>query len=565
MRRTIPFPAGPMHMRARIEGGVVHSPYADCPPLDGTSTSAFLMERLLRHGSKTAVLCGHEKLTYLELRERLQLCAVKLQREGVGPGARVYAHVGNSISSLVAVCSIPLTGATLVTSDCMLPEDEILDRAARAAATHVLTDAGHAGQFSRVEGRCKIKGFLLLDESGPGFRNASSLYSGDDLSSQDLDFTTAGCCRFVNWSTGTTGAAKCVEIPESRFLRQIVCRETVEMLSSDDVFLGDSNISCFFVFSMWFLALCVGSTIVISKTCQAVAMDTLHIIENFKSVAMASFPSRLQKILNAVKTPRNSCSAFRRSLRKLLVVGASMPPALVEDLTRTFQLDELRSCYGMTEAGGFIAVPPKETTYGVTVGFPVSAIKIKIVDAVHGKALGPMECGEVLLNTPYAGSAPRADFDVTEDFTDGQVWLRTGDLGYYDQDGRLFLCGRLNAAFNSQTRKVVPSEIELCLLGHAAVKEVAVLGVPSADHDEAPAAVVVPKNGYSADQLLAEDLKVYVADRTASYKHLRGGVYFADALPESSLGKVRRAGLRDLLGTLRRMDGAECGTDECQY
>ncbi|KAL1428725.1 hypothetical protein MTO96_016940 [Rhipicephalus appendiculatus] len=92
---------------------------------------------------------------------------------------------------------------------------------------------------------------------------------------------------------------------------------------------------------------------------------------------------------------------------------------------------------------------------------------------------------------------------------------------------------------------------------HTAVEEVAVIGVPAPDGDEFPAAVVVTKPGYSHDHQLANDLKRHVAERNSSYMHLHGGVYFADALPKNSLGKARSASIRELLGTMRRMDSSD--------
>ncbi|KAL1418484.1 hypothetical protein MTO96_025868 [Rhipicephalus appendiculatus] len=137
-----------------------------------------------------------------------------------------------------------------------------------------------------------------------------------------------------------------------------------------------------------------------------------------------------------------------------------------------------------------------------------------------------------------------------------------GDLCYYDHDGRLFLCGRLKTMMVCQRRKVSPVDIEHCLTEHPAVEEVAVIGVAAPDGDQFPAAVVVTKHGYSHDQQLADELKRHVAERKTSSMHLHGGVYFADALPKNTLGKARAASIRELLGTLRRMDSADgtvCG------
>lgn len=177
-----------------------------------------------------------------------------------------------------------------------------------------------------------------------------------------------------------------------------------------------------------------------------------------------------------------------------------------------------------------------------------------------------MEHGEVLIDTPLAAIGYCGHLETTADFMDEQGWIHTGDVGYYDHDGRLFLCGRLKTTLVCQTRKVSPAEIEHCLMEHAAVEEVAVLGVPAPNGDEFPAAVVVTSNGHSQDQQLADELKRYVAERMASFMHLHGGVYFAEVLPRSPRGKVRATSLRELLGTLRRMDRAdENATGDCIY
>ncbi|XP_049528850.1 luciferin 4-monooxygenase-like [Dermacentor silvarum] len=145
------------------------------------------------------------------------------------------------------------------------------------------------------------------------------------------------------------------------------------------------------------------------------------------------------------------------------------------------------------------------------------------------------------------------------------VFIRRGDIGYYDHDGRLFVCGRLKTLLECQRRKFSPSDIEHCLMDHEAVEDVSVLAVPFEELDQFPAAVVVTKSGFTRDQQLAEDLKRYVAGKLASFKHLHGGIYFADALPRNTRGKIRSSALREMLQTLRRMDSDEVSVEECKY
>ncbi|XP_072140866.1 uncharacterized protein [Dermacentor andersoni] len=99
-----------------------------------------------------------------------------------------------------------------------------------------------------------------------------------------------------------------------------------------------------------------------------------------------------------------------------------------------------------------------------------------------------------------------------------------------------------------------PAEIEQCLYVHWAIAEAAVLPVPRDDTDDDPAAIIVLKEGVVGDQRLAEDIKAFVAERLAPYKHLHGGVFFADCIPKTSFGKFKRRLLPDMLKSLKGID-----------
>lgn len=522
------------------------------------------MERLLTHGCKTALICGHDKVTYLELRDKLRLCAAWYRRQGIGKGDRVYVHVDNSIESFVAVCGVPLTGATLVSSDCLWSEGEILDKIKMAAVTHVLTDENHAEMFTRIKKSCNIKDMFLVGQKKPGFTSVCEFNDEHQEPFDDKELL-AGGSQFVGWTTGTTGAPKCVQWTESLFLGSILGRAAVQLLTPKDVFLGDSNISCIWLFTIWLLALHVGSTIVVSKACGTVPEDAIEAFKHCEAVTMYTFPLKMRRILDAMKASEDLAITLTKCLRKLLLVGTSTPPALAEELVNTFKLDELRSGYGMAEGGGCLTTPPSGEVSGTNQGFPFSSTKMKVIDVDTGKVLGPLQRGELLFNTPYAPTCYCGDTEVADDRTDEHGWIHSGDLGYYDHDGRLFVCGRLKTLLECQRRKFPPSDIEHCLMDHEAVEEVSVLGMPFAELQQFPAAVVVTKSGFTRDQQLAEDLKRYVAGRLASFKHLHGGIYFADALPRNTRGKVRSTALKEMLETLPRMDSKEDPVEDCVY
>ncbi|KAM7302405.1 4-coumarate--CoA ligase [Ixodes scapularis] len=124
-------------------------------------------------------------------------------------------------------------------------------------------------------------------------------------------------------------------------------------------------------------------------------------------------------------------------------------------------------------------------------------------------------------------------------------WLRTGDLGYYDTEGRIHIIDRLKQMIKCMGNVVTPAELEEILMSHEAVEEAVVLGVPSSKYGEAPAACVVVKDCFAKNlESLATELKELIADQAAVYKHLYGGIIFMKRLPKSESGKILRQELK---------------------
>ncbi|KAL3260557.1 hypothetical protein MRX96_046276 [Rhipicephalus microplus] len=150
----------PEKMRAMIKDGVVHSPYPDVEPVKDSTIFAFLKRNIRRNRKKTAMICDSDAITHGEVLERLERCAAVYQLHGIGKGDRVYAHVSNSIDNFVCICAIPLTGATLVTSDVLFREGELLANLQNSDATHVLTDTTFAPLFNDIKRKYPFKGML---------------------------------------------------------------------------------------------------------------------------------------------------------------------------------------------------------------------------------------------------------------------------------------------------------------------------------------------------------------------------------------------------------------------
>jgi acyl-CoA synthetase (AMP-forming)/AMP-acid ligase II len=237
-----------------------------------------------------------------------------------------------------------------------------------------------------------------------------------------------------------------------------------------------------------------------------------------------------------------------RSLRFVRSGSARLSPILSERFHERFGVAVL-NCYGQTETAGEVigwTVPdlPRAAEKLGSVGRPHHGVSVRFVDETLADVPAG-EVGELCVKAPFI-MAGYLDTDVTEDgfLTDGS--LRTGDLGYLDGDGFVWLVGRRKEIVNCGGYKVLPEEVEEALRSHPDVADVMVAGVADDRLGEVPWAFVVPRNGDGPGDELSAALVRHARERLARYK-LPRGVQFVDDLPRNATGKLMRSRAADLL------------------
>ena len=241
--------------------------------------------------------------------------------------------------------------------------------------------------------------------------------------------------------------------------------------------------------------------------------------------------------------PRCSSVDFSR-LKYILYGAAPIPLELLRQCIQMFKC-EFMQVYGMTETTGTICILPPEDHDSAgnqrmrSAGKPLPGVELRIVDAVGGDALLG-EVGEVWTrssnNMIGYWNLPEATVNT---MTDGG-WVKTGDAGYLDPDGYLFIHDRVKDMIISGGENVYPAEVESAIYGHPDVLEVAVIGIPDAKWGEAVKAVCVPKPGATVDP---DHVIAWAKERIAGFKVPRSIDVIA-ALPRNASGKILRKDLR---------------------
>jgi long-chain acyl-CoA synthetase len=178
-----------------------------------------------------------------------------------------------------------------------------------------------------------------------------------------------------------------------------------------------------------------------------------------------------------------------------------------------------------------------------SIGRPMSDVEMKIIDE-EGRDLPLGEVGEIVAMGPRVMSGYWKDAEKTAKAMTKDGWLRTGDMGYMDEEGYFYLAARADDLIIRGGENISPEEVENVLYSHPAIEEAAVIAVPSEEWGQEPRAIVVLKEGKTATP---EELIEFCRQRLASFKRPRS-VVFTDELPRTSTGKILKRILREQYG-----------------
>ena len=504
---------------------------------------------------------GHElivgagaRVSYAETRERARRLAKGLRRLGIRRGDKVALLMGNRPEWLVIDFAVAMLGATLVPISTWSRTRELGHVLDHCDATTLITIARFAGQdYLGMLGELggpgsarlpKLARVVVVDGERSGSQTPFDALTelGVTVGDSELDAAqravTPDDVAYILYTSGTTSTPKGVQLCHGGLVENMWnIGERQHLTSVDRMWMGISLFWSFGCANALLAVMTHGGTIVLQDTLEPGA--ALALIERERCTVYYGTPNIALALTEHPDRARRDLSSLR--------TGAAIGPPSAIQMVMDLGAREICNVYGLTETYGNCHVTDAHDADEIrrsTVGRPLPGMEIRVVDRETRRPLPTGEVGEILVRG-YVTPGYYKDPDKNAAAFDRDGFLITGDLGSIGDDGRLRFRGRIKEMVKTGGINVAPLEVEEVLLGHPAVEQAYVVGLPDARKEEILAAVVVLRDGHDVEP---EALRGFCRKALAAFKVPQEfRLLRRDELPVTATGKVQKFRLAEML------------------
>ncbi len=474
---------------------------------------------------------GGPSVAFVELRDRVRRLATGLETAGVGPGDRVALMADNGLVFFDVYLAVAYLGAAAVPLNTQLTDPELVFILSNAEPTLTVATSQYAERLESIGSAGPV-----IDADGNAYKD---LLASVPLA--DMDRAVEDDVALIIYTSGTTGRPKGVCLTQRGLAFNGLTMALIQRFRPDDVFLSTTPLYHAATGTRVCSMLADGQTHVVLRSFSPESFFAA-VAEHRVTISIL-VPAQLRRILDHPGFEEADLSSLR-----LIVYGAA-PTAgpLIRQAYERFGCG-LYQGYGISECvTNLTGLLPEDHEMAMagrselldSCGRVVPGVRIDLHDE-SGSVVAPGEIGEIWVRSEKVMAGYWRDPDQTaEALVDG--WLRTGDLGRFDDDGYLYIVGRSKDMLISGGVNIYPSEIEAVLYDHPAVSEVAVVGRPDPEWGERPVAFVELRPEETLDGLLE-----WCRQRLAKIK-VPDEFIAVDSFPRTVTGKIRKVELREHL------------------
>jgi O-succinylbenzoic acid--CoA ligase len=485
-----------------------------------------LAQRVRTSPDSTAMVdASGREWTYAELDGTVERIASRLSALGLAPGDHLGLLSETRPDAVGIVHAAARLGSVLVPLNARLTPAELESQVERADLAALVCEADTEATATEIANEMPVASVDATERA-----DATAL-DGIEPTAFEPASRAADDPALMLSTSGTTGEPKLVVLTRKNLRSSAVASAFRLGVSPEDRWLDPLSIYHMGGFAPVFRSALYGTTVVLTGAGSFDAETTLDALDRHDCTGISLVPTMLRRLLDAGTLPD--------SLRFVLLGGAPASDDLIERCARR----EVPVCptYGMTETASQAATarPSEAFAHTGTVGRPLFGTELTILDG-EGNSLTAGETGELVVSGPTVFEEYYGDADATA-AAFSEHGFHTGDVGYRDEGGRLWVTGRLDERISTGGELVDPGEVADVLTGHPSVRDAAVVGISDSEWGERVGALVV-----SEGEIDAEAVQIHCRERLAGFKIPRT-VAFADSLPRTASGTVEHDAVREHL------------------
>ncbi|MCP5166437.1 MAG: long-chain fatty acid--CoA ligase [Pseudomonadales bacterium] len=495
-----------------------------------------MLRRAQLNPERLAMIFEGQETRYAELADRVRRQAGMLRKAGVCVGDRVGYLGFNHPALLETMFAAQALGAIFVPLNFRLTAEELTFIINDAGIHSLVVDDSLRKVIEPARENLCCRHFFASESPADGWRHLASERDAAEPLGQPVS-SDLHDVAIIMYTSGTTGLPKGAMLTHGNIMWNNINamlafggdRDDVVITAAPLFHIGGLNVMTISSFH-------TGSTLVLMR-----GFDAGQVLENIQRYRVTHMFGAPAMYLFMSQHPQFADTDLE-SIKTVICGAAPVPESLIE----LYGARGVPFCqgYGLTETSPFSAFLTPEWAVSKlgSAGQPPLYSDTRIVDD-NNREVAPGERGEICLRGPNIMKGYWNRPDATAEAIDKEGWFHSGDVGYVDEDGFLFICDRLKDMVISGGENVYPAEVESVLYKHESIAEVAVLGLPDEKWGEAVTAVVALHEGES---LTLEELRAFAEPFLAKYK-LPLRLHLVDALPRNPAGKVLKFVLKEEL------------------